>query len=346
MKKFIENSIFASNLTKTLLYSIEYKMLFQLSRCFSYFVTPPFQEKDKNLLKFLEAGVIKIHTEDAKNISEGIYPIEVIRPKSPFRHIQNIPMLFLDSLKISRRRKLNIKKDFNIQSSESAEAVEIPDYLKRNYHFQTDGYFSEQSAKLYEHQVEILFSGTAGPMRRMLIKMIKEKLNHDRPIKILEIGAGVGSASLDFSKALNYSSYTVTDVSDSYLNNAQKRLNGPNFQFVQTPGELLPFEDNSFDLVFSVFLFHELPVNIREKVLHESFRVLNAGGIVAICDSLQLDDEPILNKVLKQFPLDYHEPFYISYINWNVKTSLENACFTEVSSDFKLLSKYWTARKQ
>lgn len=44
------------------------------------------------------------------------------------------------------------------------EAIEAPDYLKRNYHFHTDGYFSDESARPYEHQVEVLFAGTAGPM--------------------------------------------------------------------------------------------------------------------------------------------------------------------------------------
>lgn len=303
------------------------------------FVKPPFQEKDQELLKLLKDGVLKLHKEDAKNIAEGIYPIDVIKPKAAKEHILNLPHLLLDSLKISRRRKLNIKKDFNI------EPEDAPDYLKRNYHFQTDGYFSEESARIYEHQVEVLFSGTAGPMRRMLIKMIKKRLGHNRPIKILELGAGVGTATLDFSKSFNFSSYTVSDVSDPYLSVARKRLNDPRFEFVQAAGESLPFEDEQFDLVFSIYLFHELPGNIREKVLLESRRVLKNGGILAICDSLQRDDEPKLNRVLENFPVDYHEPFYKGYTIWNTNNSLDAIGFKNIVSDFKLLSKYWVAEK-
>lgn len=339
MKKIIEHSIVASNLSKTLLYSLEYRLLNQLSKTFSHFVQAPYQEKDKELIHLLRDEVIKLHKEDAKNIADGVYPIEVIKPKAAREHIKNLPQLVMDSLKISRRRKYNIKKDFDI------EPEDAPDYLKRNYHFQTDGYFSEQSAKLYEHQVEVLFSGTAGPMRRMLIKKIKDKLKDNKPLRILEIGAGVGTATLDFSKSFNFSSYTVTDVSAPYLNVARSRFNDPRFDFVQTAGESLPFESGQFDLVFSVYLFHELPSSVREMVLAESQRVLKDGGIMAICDSLQKDDEPKLNRVLENFPIDYHEPFYKGYTIWNVNESLKALGMKNITSDFKLLSKYWVAEK-
>ena len=36
----------------------------------------------------------------------------------------------------------------------------------QDFHFQTGGYLSEDSARLYDVQVETLFMGTAGPMRR------------------------------------------------------------------------------------------------------------------------------------------------------------------------------------
>lgn len=338
MKKLIEHSVLATNLSKTLLYAVEYKLLNQLSKSFSMFVKPPFEEKDKEVLEYFKEHVIKLHREDAKNVAEGIYPIEVIKPKGPKEHIKNLPKLLIDSLKISRRRKLNLQKDFDVDS------VEAPDYLKRNYHFQTDGYFSDESARLYEHQVEVLFAGTAGPMRRMLIKMIKDKTGN-KPLKILELGAGVGTATLDFSKSLNFTSYTVSDVSENYLQAAQKRLSDPRMTFVQTAAEMLPFKDEEFDLVCSVYLFHELPSQVRAQVLAESKRVLKKGGTLAICDSLQVDDEPKLNKVLKNFPIDYHEPFYKGYTVWNVGESLKEAGFQNIVSDFKLLSKYWTAEK-
>ena len=337
MANLKKNSIVALNLSKTILYSIEYKILYQLSKRLSFFVKPPRVESDKNILKTLEREVLKIHNQDAQNILDGYYPAEVLIPKAPLEHLKNLPTLLLDSLKISRRRKLNIKKDF------APIDLDLPSYLNRNYHFQSDGYFSDESAKLYEHQVEVLFSGTAAPMRRMLIKLIKENLSNDRPLRILEIGAGVGTATLDFSKSFSIEQYVVSDVSAPYLKLAQKRLGNTHFKYVCASGEQLPFPDGEFDLVFSVYLFHELPRSAREKVLTEAKRVLKNKGVLGICDSLQKDDNPLLNEVLENFPLDYHEPFYKDYTLWDVKENLEKLGFTDVNSTFHLLSKYWVA---
>lgn len=339
MKKLIQVPVVATNLSKTLLYSMEYRMLYGLSKSFSFFVQPPSRERDKELLKYMGEKVIDIHKQDAQNIADGYYPVDVILPKNPREHIKNIPHLLVDSLRISRRRKLNINHDLE------QTPTGVPEYSKRNYHFQTDGYFSDESAKLYEHQVEVLFSGTAAPMRRMLIKLLKEKFTLNRPLRILELGAGVGTATGDFSRSFKVESYTVTDISEPYLSVAKKRFPSSTFDFVQTPAESLPFEDDSYDLVFSVFLFHELPRSIRESVISEAYRVLKPGGVFGICDSVQKDDDPKLNTVLEKFPQDYHEPFYKDYTLWNVKKEIERSGFRDIASNHILLSKYWVARK-
>ncbi len=231
--------------------------------------------------------------------------------------------------------------------------LNTPDYLNRNYHFQTDGYFSEKSAKIYEQQVEIHFSGTAAPMRRMLIKHIKnnrDELGHVRPLRILELGAGVGSASLDFSKSFAVSKYVVSDISKPYLEVAKERLSkidpGGVFEFVQSPAEKLPFADGEFDLVFSVYLFHELPRTVRDEVLAESYRVLKKDGVLGICDSLQIGDDEKLDGVLENFPRNYHEPFYKGYTLWDASKSLSSTGFTKIASSHQLLSKYWSAVKK
>lgn len=339
VKNYLHLFVLPINLSKTLLYSSEYRLLYGISNSLRYFVKPPTGRVDSKIVNKLKKEVIDIHKQDAENVANGIYPFEVVRPRNPVKHVKLLPKLIIDSLKISRRRKTMKVKDFD-------PPADAPDYLKRNYHFQTDGYFSEESADFYEHQVEILFSGTAAPMRRMLIKAIKDKMGpRYRPLKILEIGAGVGSATIDFSKSFNFERYVVSDVSESYLSKAKERCDDDRLEFVQSPAEDLPFEDGSFDIVFSVFLFHELPRKVRDKVIQEANRVLGPGGIIGICDSLQKDDVPELNRVLEDFPKDYHEPFYKDYTMWNATEALENAKFKDISASHKLLSKYWVAMK-
>ena len=220
MKKIRKTSFVAINLSKTILYSLEYKLLYQISNLFSFMVRPPKAETDKDLIEHLQKNVIRIHNEDAQNILDGYYSAKVLIPKSPTNHILKLPKLIIDSLRISRRRKLNLKKDFD------SSLENIPEYFNRNFHFQTDGYFSAESASLYEHQVEVLFSGTAAPMRRMLIKFLKDKMScenfSERPLRILELGAGVGTASIDFCKSFNVEKYVISDPSGPYLEMAKK----------------------------------------------------------------------------------------------------------------------------
>ncbi len=327
------------NLAKTILHTWEYKSLLALSQMFSPWVKAPHQEKRKEIMNYLKEEVLSLHALDAHNTATQIYGPSEVTISDIADHLKYLPLVLLDSLRVSYRRKNNIHDDLPALTSK-------PDYIKRNFHFQTGGYFSEYSAKLYEQQVEILFSGTAAAMRRLLIEDIKAQLKKKKNLRILELAAGTGAASKDFLQSFAYSEYILSDISSEYLNVAKKKIKKPSTKFITTPAESLPFQDNSFDLVFSVYLFHEIPTTIREKVLKESFRVLKKNGVLGICDSLQRNDAPILNPILEQFPKDYHEPFYKNYTLWNVETALVKTGFTKIKSSFKLLSKYFTAIKQ
>jgi ubiquinone/menaquinone biosynthesis C-methylase UbiE len=73
--------------------------------------------------------------------------------------------------------------------------------------------------------------------------------------------------------------------------------------------------DNSADAVTSIFLFHELPPLVRRLVVKECARVLKPGGRLIVLDSLQKGDETAYDAFLDRFPLNYHEPYYRSYIH-------------------------------
>jgi ubiquinone/menaquinone biosynthesis C-methylase UbiE len=46
----------------------------------------------------------------------------------------------------------------------------------------------------------------------------------------------------------------------------------------------MPFDDNTFDSITCVYLFHELPSEIRKAVVKEMSRVLKPGGKVFFVD--------------------------------------------------------------
>lgn len=63
-----------------------------------------------------------------------------------------------------------------------------------------------------------------------------------------------------------------------------------------------------------MYLFHELPPNIRRQAAAEMARVLKPGGCLVITDSIQLGDRERLDANLSRFG-DFNEPFYRTYIS-------------------------------
>ena len=117
------------------------------------------------------------------------------------------------------------------------------------------------------------------------------------------------------------------EPSKPYLEYAKNRLyNYDNVEYVNDFFENYKSR-KKFDVVFSSYLFHELPLDIRKTVFENSSSLLKKGGISFHIDSLQLNDNEDFNWALIQFPKDFHEPFYTNYI----KTPLEQLISKELT---------------
>jgi len=87
-------------------------------------------------------------------------------------------------------------------------------------------------------------------------------------------------------------------------------------------------EDESFDILNCVYLFHELPNEVRRECAKEFFRVLKPGGILCFNDSIQSKDRKGMTKeTMRVFPDKYHEPYYLDYIEDDFKALFEEAGF-------------------
>ena len=254
--------------------------------------------------------MLKLFNEERKYINKSKYKI----PKANIKDFANVFKgsfnFFMDLPKIDKRRT---EKKFN-DLKEIDE--DLPKYFLRNFHYQTDGYLSENSANLYEFQVETLFSGSAATMRRFsmlpLIDFVKSRKNK---LNFLDIGTGSG----EFIKTIKYNfpelNITCSDISKAYLDVAKKKLTKfKDIKFNNCKAEDLPFDNNSFDIINSVYLFHEVPSAIRAKIFSEVSRVLKKDGIFVLTDSLQLGDNYVLDPLLEFFPYSTHEPYYSKFI--------------------------------
>lgn len=93
------------------------------------------------------------------------------------------------------------------------------------------------------------------------------------PNDILDLGCGIGSSFEPFQSLLPKATWSGVDIESSPEVNARK-ISGK--QFFTYNGTDLPFDDNSFDLIYSHQVFEH--IRYPEKVLSEIKRVLRPNG--------------------------------------------------------------------
>jgi ubiquinone/menaquinone biosynthesis C-methylase UbiE len=99
----------------------------------------------------------------------------------------------------------------------------------------------------------------------------------------LEIGAGTGYFTLNLMRAGVLREAVATDISPGMLSalSASARELGLHVETRECEAASLPFEDDSFDLVFGHAVLHHLPD--LPSAFREFRRVLRPGGVVAFC---------------------------------------------------------------
>ncbi len=301
---------------------------------------------DLQFFKTARASLNELIECDIARIERGTYPAQVLAPEPVLPHLRRIPLLFREGIRSVQQREKQKAREFRDEAKELLRG--LPEYYQRNFHFQGDGYLSDLSAELYEHQVEVLFGGTADAMRRLIIQPLRDKFGYGdgEGLTFLETGAGTGRATLFVRLAFPKAKIVSVDLSSPYLKRAQKQLSRFNrHDFLEADAAKLPFKSESFDAVFSVFLFHELPLAVRSDVIREAVRVLKPKGFFGFVDSLQVGDVEVFDESLKLFPVQYHEPFYRNYIETPMAQLLEKEGLTVVSRGTGFFSKFVASEK-
>ena len=304
---------------------------------------------DKNLLLEIQKSMDKLREEDWDDAEKGIYPQKLLFDEPWLRYLTQYPKVWLDMPNTWERRK---KQRYNDLPS-NIEKENYPNYYLRNFHHQTDGYLSDFSASIYDLQVEILFNGTADSMRRRILKPLKIGLSKfkDRKnssIKLLDVATGSGRTLKQLRSSFPKEKILGLDLSDSYLKEASRYvsdLDGDLIELIKANAEEIPYEDNSLQAISCVYLFHELPRTVREKVLKEFFRVLEPGGVLVLADSIQINDSPNFISIMEGFYKNFHEPFYCDYIKDDIDSKMSDIGFKDINNKSFFMTKVWSAIK-
>jgi ubiquinone/menaquinone biosynthesis C-methylase UbiE len=296
-------------------------------------------------LQELLAGQAQLLMSDALNVREGIYPAMDDDAASLPRHLARVRRMFADVPRAYARRA---GKNASTAKAEPA-AAEVPEYYAQDFHFQTGGYLTEGSAQLYDVQVETLFMGAAGPMRRTAFAPIAEFMRgrDQRQVRLLDVACGTGRFLRQVRLAWPAMGLGGLDLSRPYLDEARRQLEGlRGAELIEAAAERMPLADAGLDIVTAIFLYHELPPDVRREVTAEIARVLKPGGLFVFLDSLQMGDRPGWDGLIEAFPHRFHEPYYRHYATDDLDAMFSAAGLEPELTTTPFLAKLMVRRKR
>lgn len=168
--------------------------------------------------------------------------------------------------------------------------------------------------------------------RDLHLRLTRLVLERGAPTRILDVGCGFGKSTRPFYTELPEAEVTGVDIAAPCLKLAAVTAAGDqarNVRFRQCAGEASGFADESFDLVTSTMLLHEMAPGAVQRLIAESFRVLAPGGRVVHLDFLTGDD-PFDQFIHYGHARRNNEPYMRPLNETDLVASHEAAGFTDV----------------
>ncbi|HEY3354126.1 MAG TPA: class I SAM-dependent methyltransferase [Polyangia bacterium] len=220
-----------------------------------------------------------------------------------------------------------------------------PEYYLTDFHNQANGGLSLRAALTYEWQIRFLFFGTNRLMRQGVVDAIPRGDFLD----VLDVGCGTGAWITQARLQGRRHHVTGIDLSPAYLAVA-RFFRGRSATFAQMNAERLPAAwSDRFDLVTSIWLFHELPATAVERTTAEIARVLRPGGRLVFMDAVQREDTPdqgALTRQSRRFHTHFNEPYFLEYLERDLGALFARHGLTIEKTEKWYTSKLIVARKE
>ena len=220
----------------------------------------------------------------------------------------------------------------------------IPPYqFQTHIHGQPGGYMLEReegdiaAGILYEAGGNIYALGQgigkSDSKGERLIAYIRDNFPDLKPLRILEMGCSAGGQTADYARAFPDAEIHAIDLSPGMLNYARARTSifGGKVQFHQADAGNTGFVDESFDLIVSHNMFHEVAGDHMSAIAKESFRLLRRDG-VCIHQDVPIQTSRLDNfmRFVSAWQRDYNnEPFWMDFSNADLPQLLTDAGFEE-----------------
>ncbi|MEM6808334.1 MAG: class I SAM-dependent methyltransferase [Pseudomonadota bacterium] len=155
------------------------------------------------------------------------------------------------------------------------------------FHRTTGGWTREHQGFIHGELIHPLyvarnFPGGIFKQRRAVLDELSER----DYLRILELGTSSGHFTVALAEHYPNAEITGVEPSVPMLEQAQRFANerGWRWRLIQGIAEETGLPDESFDLVTSYILLHELPVAATRRVFAEAFRLLEPGGTLFMSD--------------------------------------------------------------
>ena len=145
----------------------------------------------------------------------------------------------------------------------------------------------------YFAAARFLFSAKGGNLQDQVQELVIKQIDWDGKGKVLDIGCGNGPLTIKIARCYPEAQITGIDYwGDSWdysmqicTRNAQASGVAERTTFRRASASDLPFEDESFDLIVSNLVFHEIrDITDKREAIREAMRVLKRGGVFVLQD--------------------------------------------------------------
>ena len=125
------------------------------------------------------------------------------------------------------------------------------------------------------------------PLRKFILSPSKQAryLSLYQSASALELGCGPGYYSAAVARSIPLGKLTLVDIQPEMLDMAKSRLDSfgiSNVVYFKADATALPFENDSFDVVYMIAVLGEIPD--IEKCISELNRVLRKGGLLSVTE--------------------------------------------------------------
>jgi len=210
----------------------------------------------------------------------------------------------------------------------------VPDYARMEIHLQPGGYTDDPLGGVVFHYGTKAFYQGYNDQNEHHIEFVElSEVPEDGKVEhVMDLACSIGQCTVNLKRRFPDAEVWGLDVALPLLRYAHKCSidEGVDVNYVQGLAEDTGFDDNQFDMVLAYILFHEVPVTVMKKVMHEMFRILRPGGTFNIFEfpNASQDLPPS-----QRFLIDYDsrnncEPYSPAFVNSDFRQIIQDAGFT------------------